>query len=125
MIRFLAIACAVALSGCASAAGSAGRDSIVDGHLAAGQGPIGVATARSGLEGKQLDAALGRYGSWSERLTMEGRPTYIWRRSLVADKQAYFCELRVETAFRQTISRSVMQGYPDACRLFAEGRARG
>ncbi|MCR5879477.1 hypothetical protein [Phenylobacterium sp. J367] len=120
MVRLMAAACALALGACATAGG---RVSIADGAVAGG--PVGVATARSGLDGQQLDAALGRYGSWNERLTLEGTPTYIWRRAVVADTGAAYCELRVETAFRQTISRSVFQGAPQACRLFTPSRARG
>jgi hypothetical protein len=131
MVRLVAVACAVALMGCAASGcattesvnGPAGLVSLAPAPMP-GAGPVGVSTGRSGLEGQQLDAALSRYGFWSERVTTEGTPTYIWRRSLMADERAYFCELRVETAFRQTISRSVVQGFPDACRLFAQ-RTRG
>lgn len=98
MIRKMAIACAIVVAGCAG---------------------TGAATATDSLEGQQLDAATGRYGAWAQQMNLGGKPTYIWRRSYVADNQPYYCELRIETGFRQTISRTSMQGYPDACRLFA------
>lgn len=98
MVRGLAVACAIALTGCAS---------------------TGAATATNSLEGQQLDAALGRYGAWAEQTNLGGKPTYIWRRSYVAADQAFFCELRIETGFRQTIAHTSMQGMPDACRLFS------
>lgn len=71
------------------------------------------------LYGEELDAALGLYGPYAEYLMLDGKPTYVWRRNFQTADQNYFCELRVETGFRRTISRSVMQGFPDACRLFS------
>ena len=73
----------------------------------------------SRLTGQELDAAVALYGGWVEQVELQGRPLYIWRRSLVRDGQAQFCELRVELGFRQTISRAYLQGFPEACRLFA------
>lgn len=70
------------------------------------------------LSGKELDTALAIYGPWQQRLVLSGRPTYIWRRELIEGEEHYFCELAVETGFRQIISRSHMQGYPRACLLF-------
>lgn len=82
---------------------------------AAAKGPV----VGGGLEGKQLDAALGRYGAWAEQIKLGETRTYIWRRSYVAANQAYYCELWVETGFRETIAHTSMQGAPGACRLFS------
>jgi hypothetical protein len=71
------------------------------------------------LSGQQLDAALGLYGPYSQFMQIDGKPTYVWRRHYTADAQDYYCELRIETGYRRTISASVMQGYPQACRLFS------
>lgn len=87
---------ATALAGCASAAG----------------GP-------SHLTGQQLDAAVALYGPWADEIEFEDRPLYIWRRSFVQDGSPRYCELRIQLGFRRTIRRAYLQGFPDACRLFA------
>lgn len=73
----------------------------------------------SRLAGQELDAAAALYGPWVDQTTLEGRPLYIWRRSLMANGQARYCELRVQLGFRKTIRRAFLQGMPDACALFA------
>lgn len=71
------------------------------------------------LAGQELDTVVGLYGPWAERLVLEGRPTYVWRRRYQADARTYACELRVELGFRSLIGRTTMQGMPQACALFA------
>ena len=71
------------------------------------------------LMGENLDAATGLYGPWSEQVDLEGRPMYIWRRKLITPVGDRFCELRVRLGFRQTIAKAYLQGFPDACKLFA------
>lgn len=73
----------------------------------------------SRLEGQNLDAAMALYGPWTEQTLIDGRPLYIWRRTLIAGGQPYVCELRLETGFRDAISKAYLQGVPDACKLFA------
>lgn len=80
---------------------------------------VSEVTGDSALSGHDLDAAVGLYGPWEDFVVLDGRPTYIWRRHYVDQKKNYYCELRVEMGFRRTISRSTMQGFPDACRLFS------
>ena len=76
------------------------------------------AGGESRLAGQDLDAAVGLYGPWSDSMVLNGRPTYVWRRQVTAEAKAYYCELHVQTGFRRTISRTTLQGFPDACRLF-------
>ena len=71
------------------------------------------------LVGKGLDMAVAIYGPWQQKLVLSGRPTYIWRRELIEADARYYCELTVETGFRQIVSSGQMQGYPRACQLFA------
>jgi hypothetical protein len=70
------------------------------------------------LSGKDLDSAVGLYGPWEQKLTRNGRPTFVWRRHLVEGDAHYYCEMSVEMGFRQTISHSYMLGFPRACELF-------
>ncbi|WP_374472398.1 hypothetical protein [Phenylobacterium sp.] len=83
---------------------------------------LAPAGAEGALSGQELDAAVGLYGPWTEYLVLDGKRTYLWRKRYAGGPQDYYCELRVEMGFRRTISRSFIQGYPQACRLFA---ARG
>ena len=96
MKRPIVLALAMLLAGCASTVNGPSR-----------------------LAGQELDAAVALYGEWSEEVTLDGEPTYIWRRTLVASGGPQVCELRVQLGFRRTISRAFMQGLPDACKLYA------
>jgi len=96
MRRLLALAMAIPVAACASSANGPSR-----------------------LMGQELDAATALYGPWAEEVELNGQEVYIWRRSLVRNGVAHFCELRVELGFRQTIRSAAMQGLPDACALFA------
>ena len=79
-----------------------------------------TANGPSRLTGQELDAAVALYGDWVDQVELEGgRPLYIWRRSLVRGGSPRYCELRVELGFRRTIRKAYMQGFPDACKLFA------
>jgi len=98
MLRALGIAALVAVAGCQTVS-EVGGD--------------------SALSGQELDTAVGLYGPWQEFLVLDGKRTYVWRRHYLAEEKPYFCELRVEMGFRRTISRTFVQGYPEACRLFA------
>lgn len=99
MLRAIGIAAFVTLAGCQT---------------------LGEVSGGSALSGQELDTAVGLYGPWAEFLVLDGKRTYVWRRQYVADdRKPYFCELRVEMGFRRTISGSTLQGYPEACRLFA------
>jgi len=73
----------------------------------------------SRLTGQDLDAAVALYGEWAEQVTLDGQPTYIWRRTLLVNGQPRVCELRVQLGFRRTISQAFLQGLPDACQLYA------
>ena len=73
----------------------------------------------SRLAGQDIDAAVALYGEWAEQITLDGQPTFIWRRTLLVNGQPRVCELRVQLGFRRTISRAFMQGLPDACQLYA------
>lgn len=98
MRLILAITAAVLLTGCST---------------------VREVTGNSAIDGQPLDAAVAIYGPWEQLVVLEGVQTYIWRRHYTAESKDYYCELRVETGYRKTISRSVMQGFPDACRLFS------
>ena len=102
-MRNLMIGAALMLSGCA----------------------IGPATDLSSpLYGQHLDTLAALYGPWSETLTLEGRPLYVWRRMVQVDGGEHYCEIWVETGFRKAISRRTMQGYGPACQQFALRDAR-
>jgi hypothetical protein len=73
----------------------------------------------STLYGQPTDAAVALYGRWDESVVLAGKLYYIWRRSVDTDEGPRFCELRLEITERNTIARRLMQGYPDACGLFA------
>lgn len=97
-MRFVALAVLMLLSACATAP---------------------VIDAPSALNGRELDTALNLYGRWDQRVTLEGRPHYIWRRAVILNDNTYYCELRAEIGFRNTIQRSIVEGYPAACSLFS------
>ena len=78
-----------------------------------------VANGASKLPGQNLDAAVALYGPWTEENTPEGQPVYIWRRTLIAAGDKKVCEMRITLGFRRTIGDVVIQGQPDACKLFA------
>jgi hypothetical protein len=100
MSRFVPIAALAALSACATPAAISGD---------------------STLSGQDIQAAVGLYGPWDQRVVLGDQPVYIWRRHLrpAGSASDVYCELRIETAYRTTVSRSQMQGYPAACRLFS------
>jgi hypothetical protein len=100
MYRFVPLTALLALGACATPATVSGE---------------------STLSGKDIQAAVGLYGPWDQRVVLGDQPVYIWRRHLRPTGSAtdVYCELRIETAYRTTVSRSQMQGYPAACDLFA------
>jgi hypothetical protein len=77
-----------------------------------------IGNGASKLPGQNLDAAVALYGPWTEEITPEGQPMYIWRRTLVSGEEKKVCELRVTLGFKRTIGDVIIQGQPDACRLF-------
>jgi hypothetical protein len=84
----------------------------------------GCATTRTldaptALNGHDLDTALNLYGRWDQRVVLDGRPHYVWRRAVVMNGASYYCELRAETGFRDIIKSSIVEGYPAACGLFS------
>jgi hypothetical protein len=97
-MRIFALASLLLLSACATAP-------VID-------GPTAVA-------GHGLDTAVNLYGRYDQRVVMEGRDNYIWRRAVILQGKTYYCELRSQTGFRQTIANSVLSGYPAACSLFS------
>jgi len=82
----------------------------------------GCATAVHGparLIGQELDAATALYGPWDDQIDRNGRPVYVWRRSIeLANGERRSCELRVTLGFRKTIGSAVTEGFQDACRLY-------
>jgi hypothetical protein len=100
MVRFAAALCGLALM------------------LGACAGGGGIGNGASKLPGQNLDAAVALYGPWTEEITPEGQPMYIWRRTLVTGDQKKVCELRVTLGFKRTIGDVIIQGQPEACRLF-------
>lgn len=100
MYRFVPIAALLALCACATPA---------------------VVSGDSNLSGKDIEAAVNLYGPWDQHVLLGAQPVYIWRRHLRPAGAAsdVYCELRIETAWRTTVSRSQMQGYPAACDLFS------
>lgn len=96
-IAISAMLAAAALAGCATAP-------VVDGS--------------SALAGKDMATALSLYGRYDQKVMLEGRPHYIWRRAVVMNGDTYYCELRAETGFRDTIRSTIVEGYPAACSLF-------
>lgn len=97
-MRFLALAISLFLAGCATTP---------------------VLDAPTALNGKELETALNLYGRWDERVVLDGKPHYIWRRAVVLGGKSYYCELRAEAGFRNTIKASIVEGYPAACGLFS------
>jgi hypothetical protein len=100
MLRFAPITALLALAACATPAAVSGDNR---------------------LSGQDIQAAVGLYGPWDQRVVLGDQPIYIWRRHLRPAGAAsdVYCELRIETAYRTTVSRSQMQGYPAACDLFS------
>lgn len=86
--------------------------------LLAGCATATTVDAPTALSGRELDTALNLYGRWDERIVLAERPHYVWRRAVLLNGQTYFCELRTEVAFRNTISAVTVEGYPAACSLF-------
>lgn len=78
-----------------------------------------VANGASKLPGQNIDAAVALYGPWTEEITPEGPPLYIWRRTLLVGDEKKVCEMRITLGFRRTIGDVIIQGQPDACKLFA------
>jgi hypothetical protein len=72
----------------------------------------------SALTGRELDSAVSLYGPWAEVIDVDHQRIYIWRRHAVQNGTDYYCEMRVEMGFRQTIARALTRGYPVACDLF-------
>jgi hypothetical protein len=89
------------------------------GLILAGCATAPTVDAPTALNGHELDTALSLYGPWDQRVTLQGRPHYVWRRAVVMNGHSYFCELRAEMGFRNTIKSSIVEGYPAACGLFS------
>lgn len=71
------------------------------------------------LTGQPLDAATALYGDWADRIERNGRPVYIWRRSVeLTNGERRTCELRVTLGFRNTINSALVEGFEDACHLY-------
>jgi hypothetical protein len=76
-------------------------------------------TGPARLTGQQLDAATALYGQWADQIERNGRPVYIWRRSVALPSGGLrSCELRVTLGFRKTIRSTLLEGFDDACRLY-------
>ncbi len=73
----------------------------------------------SALYGQHTDAAVALYGRWDEAVNLQGRRYYIWRRQAETTDGVRVCELRLEITSKNLIARRLMQGYPEACALFA------
>lgn len=86
--------------------------------LLAGCATTTTVDATTALSGRELDTALNLYGRWDEKVVLTERPHYVWRRAVLLNGKTYFCELRTEVAFRNTISAVAVEGYPAACALF-------
>ncbi|WP_334161922.1 hypothetical protein [Phenylobacterium sp.] len=86
--------------------------------LLAGCATTTTVDAPTALSGRELDTALNLYGRWDERIVLADRPHYVWRRAVLMNGKTYYCELRTEVAFRNTISAVAVEGYPAACSLF-------
>ncbi|HVI31361.1 hypothetical protein [Phenylobacterium sp.] len=86
--------------------------------LLAGCATTSTVDATTALSGRELDTALNLYGRWDERIVLADRPHYVWRRAVLLNGRTYYCELRTEVAFRNTISAVTVEGYPAACSLF-------
>jgi hypothetical protein len=97
-VRIIAIAAALLLTACATAP---------------------VVDAPTALNGRELETALNLYGRWDQRVVLEGKPHYVWRRAVILSGQTYYCELRAEVGYRNVIRASIVEGYPAACGLFA------
>jgi hypothetical protein len=99
MLRFVPIAALLALGACATPA---------------------AVSSENRLEGQDIQSAVNLYGPWSQRVMLGDQPVYIWRRHLrpAGSDTDVYCEMRIETGYRDTVSRSQMQGYPAACNLF-------
>lgn len=97
-MRTAALLCALLLTGCATAP---------------------VVDAPTALNGHELDTALNLYGRYDQKVMLQGRPHYIWRRAVVLNGQSYYCELRAEVGFRDIVKSAVVEGYPSACGLFS------
>jgi hypothetical protein len=87
--------------------------------LLAGCATAPVVDASTVLAGHDMATATSLYGRWDQKVMLEGRPHYIWRRAVVLNGETYYCELRAETGFRDTIRSSIVEGYPAACGLFS------
>ncbi|WP_374470873.1 hypothetical protein [Phenylobacterium sp.] len=86
--------------------------------LLAGCATTSTVDAPTALNGRELDTALNLYGRWDERIVLAGQPHYVWRRAVVLNGKTYYCELRSQLGYRNTISSVVVEGYPAACSLF-------
>ncbi|HEY8571789.1 hypothetical protein [Phenylobacterium sp.] len=87
--------------------------------LLAGCATAPVVDAPTALDGRELDTALNLFGRYDERVQLDGKPYYVWRRAVILSGQTYYCELRAEVGYRNIIRASVVEGYPAACNLFA------
>lgn len=72
----------------------------------------------SALNGRALDTAVSLYGPPAGHVTEAKRGYYVWRRAVVFNDKPHACELRAEIGYRNTISRTTMDGEAGACRMF-------
>lgn len=72
----------------------------------------------SALNGKGLDTAVSLYGQPAGHVTEARRGYYVWRRAVVFNDKAHGCELRAEIGYRNTISRTTLEGEAGVCRMF-------
>lgn len=72
----------------------------------------------SALNGRGLETAVSLYGPPAGHVTEARRGYYVWRRALVFNDKPHACELRAEIGYRNTISRTTMDGDAGACRMF-------
>ena len=91
MLRFVPIAALLALAACATPAAVSGGNR---------------------LDGQDIQAAVNLYGPWTQKVVLGAQPVYIWRRHQRPDgsETEVYCEMRIETGYRATVSRSQMQG---------------
>jgi hypothetical protein len=78
-----------------------------------------VVDPANALNGRQLDTALSLYGPYEDRVEVDGRSYYVWRKVVEVEGQHLGCELHVEVAYRSTIRSTRLDGYAGACSGFS------
>ncbi|HEY8618283.1 hypothetical protein [Phenylobacterium sp.] len=87
--------------------------------LLAGCSTVRTLDARQALRGKDLTTATNLYGRHDERVNIDGRSYYVWRRAVELRGELQYCELRVELGYRTAIRDTILDGRPAACSRFA------